>query len=225
MSDIEAYSTRLRGAAKPSVKIGKSDRTRATILDAALDFVWSQPFHAMTVGSLMATTGVSRSAFYQYFRDLHAVMEALLDMLAAEIFAVVKPWFEGVGDPVALLHETVSELVRICYKRGPFLRAISDASATDKRLEKDWQQFLNGFDELGVALVTRDQEQGLIPQFDPRPVITALNRLDVYTMIEAFGRRPRSNPEPVREALFRVWASTLYGAEWVEKASSTLVRK
>ena len=86
MSDIEAYSTRLRGAAKPSpVKIGKSDRTRATVLDAALDFVWSQPFHAMTVGSLMATTGVSRSAFYQYFRDLHAVMEALLDMLAAEI--------------------------------------------------------------------------------------------------------------------------------------------
>lgn len=173
----------------------------------------------------MASTGVGRSAFYQYFSDLHAVMEALLDMLSEEISVVVQPWFVGVGDPVALLNETVTGLVNICYQRGPFLRAISDAAATDKRFEKDWQQFLGGFDELGVALVTRDQEQRLVPEFDARTVIIALNRLNAYTLIEAFGQRPRRQPEPVREALSRVWISTLYGAEWVEKRSSSLVRK
>ena len=126
---------------------------------------------------------------------------------------------------VALLDETVSGLVRICYQRGPFLRAISEAATTDKRFEKDWRQFLAGFDELGFALITRDQQQGLTPRFDPRPVIVALNRLNAHTLIEAFGRRPRNKPEPVRKALSRIWISTLYGAEWVDKASSTLVRK
>jgi AcrR family transcriptional regulator len=206
-------------------KLVKSDRTREAIMDAALEFVWSRPFHEMTVSSLMVSTGAGRSAFYQYFSDLHAVMEALLDMLAGEISEVVQPWFVDVGDPVALMDKTVFGLVRICYQRGPFLRAVSDAAATDKRLEKDWQQFLGGFDELGVALVIRDQEQGLISQFDPLPVIFALNRLNAHTLIEAFGRRPRSKPEPVQKALSRIWISTLYGAEWVDKASSTLVRK
>ena len=225
MSENRLSSARLRVEPAPTPKIVKSDRTRAAILDAALEFVWSRPFHEMTVSSLMASTGAGRSSFYQYFSDLHAVMEALLDMLASEISEVVQPWFTGVGDPVALLDETVSGLVRICYQRGPFLRAISDAAATDNRFEKDWRQFLGGFDELGVAIIDRDQEQGLVPEFDARPVIIALNRLNAHTLIEAFGQRPRNRPEPVREALSRIWISTLYGVEWVDKASSTLVRK
>ena len=64
----------------------------------------------------------------------------------------------------------------------------------------------------------------LIPDFDARPVAIVLNRLDTYTLIEAFGRRPRRQPEPVREALARVWISTLCGSEWLGKEASNLVR-
>ena len=32
-------------------------------------------------------------------------------------------------------------------------------------------------------------------------------------------------PEPVQEALARVWISTLYGAEWVGKRASNLIRR
>ena len=68
------------------------------------------------------------------------------------------------------------------------------------------------------------RKQGLIPDFDARPVAIALNRLDAYTLIQAFGQRPRSQPEPVREALARIWISTLYGSEWLGNESSNLVR-
>ena len=224
MSTIKTSSSRLRVHAKPTAKIVKSDRTRAAILDAALEFIWSQPFHEMTVHSLMASTGIGRSAFYRYFDDLHDLMNTLLNMLADEISVANQTWYVGVGDPVALLKETLTGLIQICYQRGPFLRAISDAAATDKRFEKDWQQFLCNFDDIGTALITSDQEQGLIPIFDPRPVAISLNRVNAYTIIEAFGQRPRQKPEPVRKALFRIWVSTLYGVEWVEKESSDLVR-
>jgi len=50
------------------------------------------------------------------------------------------------------------------------------------------------------------------------------NRLNAYTLIEAFGQHPREDPEPVREALSRIWSSTLYSTEWIEKGSSNLVR-
>ena len=149
----------------------------------------------------------------------------LLDILAGEIFVVNQHWFLGVGDPVALLNETLTGLVRVCYQRGPFLRAISDAATSDKRFEKDWMRFLGGFDDLGCDLIAADQEQGLIREFDPRPVVTALNRLNAHMCIEAFGQRPRKKPEPIRKALSRIWVSTLYGVEWVDMESSDLVRK
>ena len=206
------------------LKIGKAERTRAAILNAALDFLWSHPFRDMTVNSLMAPTGVGRSAFYQYFKDLHELMETLLDTVRVEVLAVTGPWFTGVGDPVVLLNESLDGLVDVCYRQGPILRAIDDAAATDKRIEKAWAQFFGEFNDGVSTRIEADQDQGLIPDFAARPVAIALNHLDAYTLIEAFGRRPRSKREPVREALTRIWISTLYGSEWLGKGSSNLVR-
>ena len=56
------------------------------------------------------------------------------------------------------------------------------------------------------------------------PFFETLNRLDVYTLDDAFGQHPRKQPKPVCEALARVWISTLYGSEWLGKGSSNLIR-
>ena len=224
MSDKRRSSSPLHVSPQATLAISKSERTRTAILNASLDFVWSQPFRDLTVGSLMASTDVSRSTFYQYFKDLHEVMQTLLDILQGEIFDVAQPWLAGVGDPVALLQETLAGLVTVCHERGPFLRAVTDAATTDERFEKDWRRFLEGFDDAATARIEADQAQDLITDFDARPVAIALTRLDAYALIQAFGQHPRSRPEPVREALSRIWISTLYGTEWIEKESSDLVR-
>jgi len=209
---------------QPAPRIGKSERTRAALLNAAFDFIWTRPFRDMTVSSVTGTAGVSRSAFYHYFNDLHDLMETLLGMLQEEIFDAAKPWIADVGDPVALLGEGITGLVRVCHDRGPLVRAVSDAAATDRRLEIAWIQFLGGYDDAGSARIEADQKQGLTPDFDARPMAIALNRLNAYTLIHAFGQRPRSEPEPVREALVRVWISSLYGSKWIGNESSDLVR-
>ena len=224
MSDFKQSRSRPRVAPEPRPRIGKSERTRAAILDAALEFIWSHPFRDMTVNALMTSTGLSRSAFYQYFDDLHDLMETLLDMLRAEVFAATGAWFTGVGNPIDLLNESLAGLVDVCYRLGPILRAADHAATTDDRFEKAWNQFVKQFDDAVTARIQADQAQGLIPNFEARPVAIALNRLDAYTLIEAFGQRPRSKPEPVRDALVRIWISTLYGSEWLENGPSDLVR-
>jgi len=222
MSDTEVSP--LRAEPQPVSRIGKAERTRAAILDAALGFLWSRPFRELTVSKLMESTGASRSAFYQYFSGLHDLMQALQDMLQDEIFAAAEPWIAGTGDPVSLMHETMAGLVRVCHERGPFIRALSDAATADEIFGEAWGQFLCAFDDAASARIEADQEQGLIPDFDPRPVAFALNRLDASTLIDAFGQHPRMDPDPVREALARIWISTLYGTEWLDSRSSNLVR-
>jgi len=170
----------------------------------------------------MAETDVGRSAFYLHFKDLQEVMETLLEMLKGEIFEVAEPWLAGVGDdPSAVLNETLAGLVRVCHERGPFLRAITDAATTDERLEKVWKQFLEGFDNAGVARIEADQARGLIADFDAQPVAFALNRLNTYTLLQAFGQHPRQDPEPVRKALARIWISTLYGADRLNEVTKS----
>jgi AcrR family transcriptional regulator len=224
MSDRKRSSSPLQVSPQPTLTIAKSERTRSAILNAALDFIWSRPFRDMTVSSLMAPTGVGRSAFYQYFKDRHEVMETLLNILQEEIYDVAEPWIAAVGDPVALLGDTFTGLVRLLYQRGPIVRAVIDAAPSEKRLEKAWVQFLGRFDDTTCARIEADQKQGLIPKFDARPVAIALTRLNAFTLVQAFGQHPRSKPEPVREALVRVWVSTLYGTEWLGNESSELVR-
>ena len=163
MPKIEKSSSPLRASPQSTLKIDKSERTRVAILNAALEFVWSHPFRDMTVNSVMASTGVGRSAFYQYFSDLHEVMETLLTMLQEEIFTAVQPWLVGVGDPIALMQETLAGLVDVSYQQGPFLRAITDAASTDSRLENAWLQFLAGFDDAATARYRSRPEAGSDP--------------------------------------------------------------
>lgn len=88
--------------------------------------------------------------------------------------------------------------------RGPILRAVSDGAAADKKLEQAWFGFLKAFDEAVANTIEQHQVGGWIASFPARPVAAALNRMDASMMIDAFGKRPRRNPEEVADALTRI---------------------
>lgn len=199
----------------------KSEKTREAILDSALEFLWTRPFRDLTVGELMSGTASSRSAFYQYFSDLHDLMETLLQGMKDDIFGVADTWLSGDGDPIPLLVETMSGLVRVCYRRGPILRAVADAASSDERLERTWAEFLEAFDNAVSERIKQHQAAGFISEFDARPVAVALNRMDASLLIHAFGRRPRGKPDTVRDSIVRIWISTLYGADALTKLTTS----
>ena len=210
MSKRKSDSALISKIPPPESEPRKSDRTRVEILQAALDFFWSHPFRDLTVGGLMSETSAGRSAFYRYFHDPYDLVEHLLRGLEADILEVAAPWFLGTGDPLPLLKQSLGGLVNLCYERGPILKAVSDAAVSDERLEKEWNLFLNRFDDAVTARIEQQQKLGLIAMFDARPIAVALNRMDASLLIEAFGSRPRRPSQPVLDALTRIWISTLY---------------
>lgn len=187
------------------------DEARQIISRAAVRFLARRPFRDLTVGELMASTELSRPAFYQYFRDLHALMESLLEGLIEDISAVANPWLAGEGDPIVALRESLRGVVQVGYEDGPVLRAVSEAAPSDARLERAWSAFMAHWDHAVAARIEVQQEQGFVPSLDARSMASALNALDAAVLIQAFGRRPRSKPEVVLETLHRVWVGALYG--------------
>jgi AcrR family transcriptional regulator len=207
--------------AAPTQIIGRSERMRAEILNAAFRFLWSRPFRDMTVNNLMEQTSVSRPSFYNYFADTHELMESLLAILESDI----NPWLSDEGDPVELLHESLAAEVHICYRCGPFLKAVTDAAGADARVEAGWYGMLDRFDNAVSQRIGADQELGLIESFDPQTIATTLNQVNASMYVRAFGKRPRGRPEPVLDAISHVWISSLYGQRWVAKRASKLYRE
>ena len=182
-----------------------------------MKFLWSNSFRDLTVTGLTTRAGISRPCFYQYFADLHSLMEDLLKDLEREILSVAQPWIIAETNPVVKLGESLSGLVEVCYQRGPLLRAIFEAAPMDERLEKAWNDFVNVFDDTVTARIEQDQAAGLTPDFEARHVAIALNRMDIGILIHHFGRHPRSRPHPVYQSIARIWISTIYGPEVLTK--------
>ena len=129
---------------KASSRTKKADQTEQAIIDSAIAFFWNNSFRDLSVKKLMDGTPVSRAAFYQYFVDLYQLMEVLLDSLTQDILTAAGPWLADEGEPIEQLNTSLHGLVHVAYRNGPLLRAISDAAATDARLETSWTNFTGG---------------------------------------------------------------------------------
>ena len=180
-------------------------------MDSAVRLLWKRPFRDLTVGELMAGTSLSRPAFYQYFANLHELLESLFGDFEILLHDMADPWINGKGEPIAALRKSFGRIVQICVEHGPILRAVSEAAPFDRRLERVWTTYLRRWDEAIEGRIKAQQREGLIPRMNARRIAHALNALDVALMIAEFGRRPQGDLRAALDTLHRVWVGTLYG--------------
>lgn len=181
------------------------------IKDSATRFLWRRPFRDLTVAELMAGTSLSRPAFYQYFSDLHELIESLLRDVEVVMHQTANPWITEEGEPIAALRKSLGGVVQTCVEHGPIIRAVSEAAPLDKRLERAWAAFMGTWDDAVEARIRAQQRDGLIPRLNARRIAHALNALDAAVLIAEFGRQPQGNPRAVLDTLHRIWIGTLYG--------------
>jgi AcrR family transcriptional regulator len=188
------------------------DEAQQLIRQSAVRFLWERPFRDLTVAELMAGTEFSRPAFYQYFGDLHGLIESLLHDVEAIMHQTANPWISGEGEPITALRVSLMGVVRTCVEHGPIVRAVSEAAPLDERLERAWSAFMGRWDDAIEARIKAQQRSGLIAKpLDAARTANALNALDAAVLISEFGRRPQGNPHAVLETLHRIWVGALYG--------------
>jgi AcrR family transcriptional regulator len=180
-------------------------------MDSAVRVLWKRPFRDLTIVELMAGTSLSRPAFYQYFANLHELIESLFGDVEILLHQTADPWINGEGEPIAALRESLRGIVQTCVEHGPILRAVAEAAPLDRRLERVWAAFYQRWDEAVEGRIRAQQREGLIPRMNARRIAHALNALDVALMIAEFGRRPQGDLRAALDTLHRVWVGTLYG--------------
>jgi AcrR family transcriptional regulator len=180
-------------------------------------------FREMTVERVMARTGLSRPAFYAYFRDRYELVARVLKGIGGLLFAVDRRWLAGAEESREEARLVLADALRrgaeTFVRYGPVLRAISEAASQDERLEEVYRY---GLIERLIGSVAerieRDRKVGLTAKdVDPEEMARALVLMTERYLLDAFGKpedRPsREKTEAVEETLVGVWASTLYGPE------------
>ena len=173
---------------------------------------------------MMARTGLSRPAFYAYFRDRYDVVTRLLEGFGGLLFAVDRRWLaggEGGGREEAseVLADALWRGSETFVRYGPVLRAIADAASQDPRVEEVYRFGL--IERLVGAVasrISRDVKAGISPgELDPEETARALVLMTERYLLDAFGRpsaRPsREKTTAVVGALEAVWVRVLYGPE------------
>jgi TetR/AcrR family transcriptional regulator, ethionamide resistance regulator len=169
----------------------------------------------------MVRTGLSRPAFYAYFRDRYDLVTRLLEGVGGLLFALDWRWLSGEGGDEArqVLVEALRAGSETFVEYGPVLRAIADAAGYDARVE---QVYRYGLIERLVAAVgvriSRDIEAGVSPgELEPEETARALVLMTERYLLDAFGRPERRPSRREREAVFgtleQIWVRTLYGQD------------
>ena len=198
----------------------RPEEAERAILAAARAFLEERPFREMTVEGVMVRTGLSRPAFYAYFRDRYELVTRLLEGIGGLLFALDWRWLSG-GEGGEEASEVLVEALRAgshtFVEYGPVLRAIADAAGYDAKVE---QVYRYGLIERLVAAVasriSRDVEAGLSPaDLEPEETARALVLMTERYLLDAFGRPERRPSREESAAVFatleEVWIRTLYG--------------
>lgn len=201
----------------------RPEEAERAILAAARSFLEEHPFREMKVEDIMSRTGLSRPAFYAYFKDRYELITRLLEGIGGLLFAVDRRWLvgdAGVGgdESAVILGESLRGSAETFRRYGSVLRAISDAAGYDERVEKLYR---SGLIERQIAAVSdrisRDVKAGNSPgTLSPAEAARALVLMTERYLIDAYGGSSRGKDDDQKAvvlSLQTIWIRTLYDVE------------
>jgi AcrR family transcriptional regulator len=186
------------------------ENTRRDILAAADRFLRERPYRELSVDVVMADTGLTRTAFYRHFDDLTELVLRLLEDVGRELVEVAARWQEisGRNYPEPARH-ALREIVDFFERHGPLVRAITDAAATDERIERGYRGAIEAFITMVAAGLDTLVARGQLEPMDTRAISRALNLMNEAYLLDQFGSEPFGDPEVAFETLERVWLGAI----------------
>jgi TetR/AcrR family transcriptional regulator, ethionamide resistance regulator len=177
------------------------------ILDSAEGFLRERPLRELTIDEVMAGTGLSRPAFYVYFRDRHDLVLRLISEIGSELFEMADKWLKG-GD----LRAGVEGVVAVYAKHGPVLRAISDAAVDDPDVERAYHGLVQRFIDATAEHIRIEQRGGRAEGMTARRTAAALVWMNERYLSMCLGGRNNKQlrPREVADTLHQIWTRTLY---------------
>ena len=168
-------------------------------------------FAELSVDRIAKEAGISRTAFYFYFRDKRELLMRLTGGVSDELYAQAERWW-GTEDAGPLeLAEALRAVVALYAAHGVLLRAVVEASAYDEEVARFWRGVVGRFSDATRVRIEAEQAAGRAPGLDPAATAFALAWMTERTMyqhmVQGIGRE-----DALVAALTAIWVRAIYGS-------------
>src|SRR4051794_22104427 len=143
----------------------QADVLRATEELLAEGTSWSD----LGVERIATTAGISRTAFYFYFRDKRELLIRLSEDVMGELYLEADRWFSGEGDPEERIREALGNIASLYVEHSALLRIIVEVSTYDDEVAAFWRALIGRFVEATRERIEADQAAGHAQAFDAEP--------------------------------------------------------
>lgn len=189
----------------------RRDEVKARLRGSMLDLVRERPFRELKIEEVTRSAGLSRSAFYFYYRDKQDLLMDAASEASEAVFRQADRWWHGEGEPAELVREALSGVAEVWGENAELLSTAVEVSTYDPEVRVFWRGLVHRFVEATAAHITREQGAGRIdPDLDPVSTSEILiwgaeRTLYVFVLT---GER---SAEEIVAGLADVWMRALYG--------------
>ena len=115
-------------------------------------------FAELGIERIATRAGISRTAFYFYFRDKRELLVRLTEEVNAQLLEAASTWWSGESD----LRSALASIAELYREHGALLRAVVEVSTYDEEVATFWRGLVGRF-----ADATRERIEAERPDLAP----------------------------------------------------------
>jgi len=199
------------GPAQP--RTAKRAQVQAAVLKATEELLDAgSSFQELKIERIATAAGISRTAFYFYFKDKRELLMRLAEDISGEFYNQADAWFSGNdGAPEDQVHEALEVIAELYFQHGTLLRAIVELSTYDQEVAVFWRALLQRFADATRARVETEQEAGRAPAMPAAATAFALVWMTERTFYQQLVQDFPLSHEELVAALDGIWLRSVYG--------------
>jgi len=194
-------------ATTPKRAAVQADVLRATEQLLAEGTSWAD----LGIERIATTAGISRTAFYFYFRDKRELLIRLTEEVTALLYAEADRWYSGEGDDEEEIREALTKISELYDEHEALLRVIVEVSTYDEEVATFWRGLLGRFILATKMRIEAEQQAGKSPAFPAEPTAFSLIWMCERTLYQLMVQDPPFSRAEAIDALVRIFMRSVYG--------------
>lgn len=165
----------------------------------------------LAVERIATRAGISRTAFYFYFRDKRELLMRLTENLTTLFYGQAEIWFSGDAEPERELRTAIGDIAAAYREHAPLVRAVIEVSGSDPEVAAHWRTLIGRFVEASTIRIEAEQAAGRAPGGAAHARSFALVWMTERTLYQQIVDDTGHTDEELLDALVGVWITSVYG--------------
>jgi TetR/AcrR family transcriptional regulator, ethionamide resistance regulator len=205
MTSVEPREEAPLTAKRAAVQAAVLDATEALLSEGA-------SYADLNIERIATRAGISRTAFYFYFRDKRELLMRLTEDVNELLYQQADIWFSGAGAPEPEIRQALTNIAALYAEHGVLLRAIVEVSTYDDEVAQFWRAMLGRFVDASRRRIEAEQEAGLCVARHAQATAFALCWMTERTMYQHLVQGGPMTSDEMVDALVGIWLHSVYGS-------------